>query len=310
VAPLDVSLRKRLVSLLNTVRCNGQQAYSTAYLIGLGAPLSLITSWSVAWSSLDTKMKYYVGTSNDAKQQLKTYDVDFGLVNDGLSEEWVGQMSDAALMPMAAYAMAPGACLLRSFFVLLYLEQQLTHTLRPTPAAYNIPQLAGLELVLDFDTIARIYLNEITMWDDPRIQALNSAEVVAALPSQPIYVITQSVATGLTSLFTTVLNATVSDFAAQVGPARVVKCRSQIVMRWLTVVSLSLTHTLSLSLFQVGAGALVSFPVQNTTDNRSVEVTTDAMPSLRTITYSFAFWSVSDIRQVPAPLPWRRPGFR
>jgi hypothetical protein len=50
----------------------------------------------------------------------------------------------------------------------------------------------------------------------------------------------------------------------------------------------------------VGAGALVSFPVQNTTDNRSVEVTTDAMPSLRTITYSFAFWSVSDIRQVPA----------
>lgn len=86
--------------------------------------------------------------------------------------------------------------------------------------------------MLDFDTIARIYLNEITMWDDPRIQALNSAEVVAALPSQPIYVITQSVATGLTSLFTTVLNATVPDFAAQVGPARVVKCRSQIVMRW------------------------------------------------------------------------------
>jgi hypothetical protein len=234
VAPLDVSLRERLVSLLNTVRCNGQQAYSTAYLIGLGAPLSLITSWSVAWSSLDTKMKYYVGTSYDAKQQLRTYDVDFGLVNDGLSEEWVGQMSDAALLPMAAYAMAPGARLLHSFFVLLYFEQQLTRTLS-TPAAYNIPQLAGLELVLDFDTIARIYLNEITMWDDPRIQALNSAEVVAVLPSQPIYVITQSVATGLTSLFTTVLNATVPDFAAQVGPARVVECRSQIGMRWLTV---------------------------------------------------------------------------
>lgn len=233
VAPLDVSLRERLVSLLNTVRCNGQQAYSTAYLIGLGAPLSLITSWSVAWSSLDTKMKYYVGTSYDAKQQLKTYDVDFGLVNDGLSEEWVGQMSDATLMPMAAYAMAPGACLLRFFssFFCTWNNNSLALCVSSS-AAYNIPQLAGLELVLDFDTIARIYLNEITMWDDPRIQALNSAEVVAALPSQPIYVITQSVATGLTSLFTTVLNATVPDFAAQVGPARVVKCRSQIVMRW------------------------------------------------------------------------------
>lgn len=143
VAPLDVSLRERLVSLLNTVRCNGQQAYSTAYLIGLGAPLSLITSWSVAWSSLDTKMKYYVGTSYDAKQQLKTYDVDFGLVNDGLSEEWVGQMSDAALMPMAAYAMAPGAYLLHSFFVLLYLEQQLTRTLRLHSCSIQHPAAGG-----------------------------------------------------------------------------------------------------------------------------------------------------------------------
>jgi phosphate transport system substrate-binding protein len=81
---------------------------------------------------------------------------------------------------------------------------------------YNIPELAGMELVLDFDTIAAIYLDDITMWDDDRIKALNSPQVVAALPSQPIIVITQSIATGLTSIFTQVLNATVPAFAAQV----------------------------------------------------------------------------------------------
>jgi phosphate transport system substrate-binding protein len=83
-------------------------------------------------------------------------------------------------------------------------------------AGYYIPELDDLELVLDFEIIARIYLNEITMWNDSRIQALNSPEVAEALPGQPIKVITQSVATGLTSLLTTVLSRRVSDFADQV----------------------------------------------------------------------------------------------
>jgi ribosomal protein S27E len=108
VAPLDVSLRKRLVSLLNTVQCNGQQAYSTAYLVGLGAPTSLLTSWGVGWSSLETKIKYFQSTSDSARQQLSTYDADFGVVSDGLSAESQSQMSDAVLAPLAAYAMAPG----------------------------------------------------------------------------------------------------------------------------------------------------------------------------------------------------------
>jgi ABC-type phosphate transport system substrate-binding protein len=237
VAPIDVSLRERLISLLNTVECNGKTAYETTYLVGTGTPLPLMTSWAVSWSSQLSKMKYFEGTSSNAKQQLSSSDVLFGVVSDGLSADWYAEMSDAALMPLTAYALVP---------------------------AYNIPELEGLELVLDFDTVARIYLNEITMWNDPRIQALNSAEVVAALPSQPIVVVTQSIAAGTTSVFTTALSATVPDFAAQVG-----------------------------------SGELVTFPVQSAGNNRSIVLdNVNTMTYLRDNDYSFAFWANYDVRQV------------
>jgi hypothetical protein len=159
---------------------------------------------------------------------------------------------------------------------------------------YNIPELAGLTLVLDFDTIARVYLNEITLWNDTRIKNLNSPEVAAALPSRPIIVITQSSATGLTNLFTTVLDAMVPDFAARVRAPHAAQSAAS--------PALSLTGRTFLErcdhMLQVGAGSLVSFPVQSAANNRSIVVPLDVIGSLRTIPYSFAFWPVSDIRQV------------
>jgi ABC-type phosphate transport system substrate-binding protein len=241
VAPIDVSLRERLIGLLNTVECNGKTAYETTYLVGAGTPLPLMTSWAVSWSSQLSKMKYFEGTSSNAKQQLSSGDVLFGVVGDGLSAEWYAKMSDAAIMPLTAYALVP---------------------------AYNIPELNGLELVLDFDTVAGIYLNEITYWDDPRIQALNSAEVVAALPSQPIVVITQSIAVSITSAFTTALSATVPEFAAQVG-----------------------------------SGELVTFPVQSAGNRSIVLDNVNTINSLRDNEYSFAFWANYEVRQVRCPLP-------
>lgn len=85
--------------------------------------------------------------------------------------------------------------------------------------AYNVPELSELELVLDFDVIAGIYLNDITMWNDQRILDLNSAEVAAALPAQAILVISQSVESITTTLFTTVLSSKVPQFAAAVRDA-------------------------------------------------------------------------------------------
>jgi ABC-type phosphate transport system substrate-binding protein len=80
-------------------------------------------------------------------------------------------------------------------------------------AAYNIPELKGKSLVLNFDVIARIYLGEITSWNDSRIRDLNSADVAAVLPNKPIVVVVQTVASAITKVFTTVLNQTVPDWS-------------------------------------------------------------------------------------------------
>jgi phosphate transport system substrate-binding protein len=73
-----------------------------------------------------------------------------------------------------------------------------------------------MPLVLDFETIASIYLSEITMWNDPRIKAINSPEVADALPEQAITVITQSISSAITQLLTEMLSAVVPRFAATV----------------------------------------------------------------------------------------------
>ncbi len=83
-------------------------------------------------------------------------------------------------------------------------------------AGYNIPELTNHTLVLTFEILAGIYMNNITMWDDDRIKAVNTAEVAALLPTKVIYVCLQSTASETTLLFTSVLSAMVPEFAAAV----------------------------------------------------------------------------------------------
>jgi hypothetical protein len=107
--PLDVTLRKRLIDLLNTVVCNGKQVYTTNYLVGVGPSLPLYTAWAVLRDSLDTKVKYYLASaSTEAPQQLATYDSDFGATDSGLAESWYSAISDLGLLPITAYAAVPG----------------------------------------------------------------------------------------------------------------------------------------------------------------------------------------------------------
>lgn len=83
-------------------------------------------------------------------------------------------------------------------------------------SAYTLPELLGKTLVLDYATIAGIYLNEITVWNDDRIKALNDPEIADLLPAKPIIVITQTIESEVTLMFTSLLNATVPAFASQV----------------------------------------------------------------------------------------------
>jgi hypothetical protein len=107
-APIDTMFVAKLLSQLGKAQCNGQQAFGTTYLVGVGPPLSLYRSLSVGYSSGTTKVKYYQDDGEGGKSQLVGYNEDFGVSDDGLSAEWRAQMADVSFMPMAAYAVVPG----------------------------------------------------------------------------------------------------------------------------------------------------------------------------------------------------------
>jgi phosphate transport system substrate-binding protein len=226
--PIDVSLRKNILDLFTSVRCNDEQALATSYLVGAGPSLPLYTAWAVAQSTSASTVKYFEATSAQAKQQLRTFDEQFGATSNGLEAEWYSAIPDVALVPATIYAIVPG---------------------------YNLRELDGFELVLDFETIAAIYMSEITLWNDTRIKALNSPAVADALPGKPIVVITQTTSSAITQLFTTMLSAKVPAFAEQVG-----------------------------------TGEQVTFPVQAAV-NQSIEVDnyTSLVATLADTNYGFAF---------------------
>lgn len=89
-------------------------------------------------------------------------------------------------------------------------------------AAYNVPELTDLQLVLSFEVIAAIYENRLTMWNDQRIKDLNSANVSNALPDEPIVVVTTSAVSARTQLFTTALSRSVPEFTV-LGPLSLAK---------------------------------------------------------------------------------------
>ena len=69
-------------------------------------------------------------------------------------------------------------------------------------------ELAGKDLVLSAEVIALVLTNEITVWNDSRIQAINTGEVAGLLPAQPITVVLENV-TSVQTTYTRWLNATV-----------------------------------------------------------------------------------------------------
>jgi hypothetical protein len=172
VAPLDVSLRMRAIALLNTVQCNGQPAFEKSFLIGIGTPLPLWIQWGISWSSATTGVKYYQENSAIGKEHLAQYNEDFGVTTNGLSADSYELMDDAALLPATALAVVPGTwpCFpahapLRSHTVLV-------------TSGFNVPELRGLTLVLDFETMAAIYLGKSR--PDLRKAGLMCAEQIAS----------------------------------------------------------------------------------------------------------------------------------
>ena len=84
--------------------------------------------------------------------------------------------------------------------------------------AYNLPDLP--ELKLDSDTLAAIFLGEITNWNDAKIAALNSG---ATLPDKAIQVVHRSDSSGTTNIFTSYLAEVNQPWADAVGAGKEVQ---------------------------------------------------------------------------------------
>jgi phosphate transport system substrate-binding protein len=78
----------------------------------------------------------------------------------------------------------------------------------------NVEGLKAGDIVLDGDTLAKIFLGQIKTWNDPAIQKINPS---AKLPAQPIVVVHRSDGSGTTFLFTDYLSKVNADWKSKVG---------------------------------------------------------------------------------------------
>ena len=82
---------------------------------------------------------------------------------------------------------------------------------------YNLHLPAGARLHLTGPVIARIFLGQITSWQDPAITALNPG---VSLPSAPIHVVHRSDGSGTTYIFSNYLSSADPAWAAKVGTGK------------------------------------------------------------------------------------------
>ncbi|MGQ9718835.1 MAG: phosphate ABC transporter substrate-binding protein PstS [Nitrososphaerales archaeon] len=162
-------------------------------LIGAGAtfPQPLISKWISEYNKQNSSVviNYQGVGSGGGIQQIKGKLVDFAGTDAPVKDE----------------EMNPGEYLVH-----------IPETMGAVVVAYNIPGLTGT-LKLDGETIAGIYLGNITKWNDSKIAALNPE---LSLPDQGIFVAHRSDGSGTTYIFTDYLSAVSDEWANEVGKGK------------------------------------------------------------------------------------------
>jgi len=143
-------------------------------LTGAGAtfPMPLIMKWADEYYNTTdglVKVNYGGGGSGAGITQIKEKQVDFAGTDAPLSA------SDS------------------STFGLVHIPE----TLGAVVVAFNLPGVTSLKL--DGDTTAKIFMKNITVWNDPAIAALNPG---ATLPDESIATVVRSDSSGTTFVFT------------------------------------------------------------------------------------------------------------
>jgi phosphate transport system substrate-binding protein len=152
------------------------------------------TKWFEAYSQVDSTVHFNYQSigSGAGQQQLLKQTVNFGASD--------APMSDANL------AKAPGKIL------------HIPVVAGGVAITYNLPD--NPKLKLDSDTIANLYLGNITKWNDPKIAALNPS---VNLPDLPVIPVHRSDGSGTSFIFTDYLSSVNPAWADTVGKGTSVK---------------------------------------------------------------------------------------
>jgi phosphate transport system substrate-binding protein len=152
------------------------------------------TKWFEAYAQVDSNVQFNYQSigSGGGLRQFVAETVDFGASDAPMSDEMI--------------AKAPGKPV--HFPIVLGGE----------PLVYNLP--GDPKLKLDADTVAGIYLGQITKWNDPKIAALNPS---LNLPDLPVVVVHRSDGSGTTFIFVDYLSSVSATWASTVGKGTSVK---------------------------------------------------------------------------------------
>ena len=147
----------------------------------------LVAAWTPALGSAFGYSVQYSGVGSGAGvSAVSSNQVDFGASDAPLNPAQLQTCPDCVQIPWALSAVA---------------------------VAYNVPG-APTHLNLDGPTIAKIFLGQITTWNDPAIAALNKG---ANLPSLKITPVFRSDASGTSYAFTDYLSAISGDWKTKIG---------------------------------------------------------------------------------------------
>lgn len=181
-------LTRKSLSVLLTALCFNGVAHATD-VTGAGSSFvyPVLSKWSQEYSkSSSNRINYQSIGSGGGIAQIKAATVDFGasdapLSADDLKANGLGQF------PSVIGGIVP---------------------------VMNIEGIAAGEMKLDGETLARIFLGEITVWNDPAIVALNPG---VKLPDGKITVVHRSDGSGTSYNFTNYLSKVNGDWKSRIG---------------------------------------------------------------------------------------------
>ncbi|MGO4501382.1 phosphate ABC transporter substrate-binding protein PstS [Dyella sp. 2RAF44] len=172
--------------------------FATASLFAMGAQATDITGagssfvypvlskWSAGYAEkTGNKLNYQSVGSGAGVAQIKEGTIDFGATDAPVKAEDLAQFG-LGQFPVVVGGIVP---------------------------VVNIPGIEAGQVKLDGTTLADIFLGKITMWNDPRIAAMNAG---VNLPSKKITVVHRSDGSGTSFNFTNYLSKVSTDWAAKV----------------------------------------------------------------------------------------------